>query len=193
MPNLNHGQEIAALDFSATIGSPMNAVVEAQAKSAMTTVKFIKEVGFEDETHPTNPGGVKYVEFKYEKTNPDDAAQTDSYLLKVPILTIVPIPYIRVEELKIKFNAKISSTTYDKNITAEQYGGSISAKAGWGWGSARLSAYYAKQKTNVSGSEVKRDYSLSVEVRAVQDEMPAGMERVLGIMEDLVAEEKIAA
>ena len=38
------GRELASLDFANLIGSPLNAVVESQAKSAITTANFIKEV-----------------------------------------------------------------------------------------------------------------------------------------------------
>ncbi len=40
---------IASLDFANLIGGPLNAVVEAQAKSAITTANFIKEVAFTKE------------------------------------------------------------------------------------------------------------------------------------------------
>merc|ERR1739848_794239 len=42
--------EIGSLDFKNIIGGPMNAIVDAQAQSALTTAKFISDVGLtEDE------------------------------------------------------------------------------------------------------------------------------------------------
>ena len=51
------GQELASLDFANLIGGPINAVVEAQAKAAITTANFIQEVGFDEK------GEVKNVSF----------------------------------------------------------------------------------------------------------------------------------
>ncbi len=207
--NLDHGQELSSIDFSAMIGGPLNAVVEAQAKSAMATINFIKTIGFEPDvvtpevpatgTNPatpatTKPGKAKTVVFAYDKTNPnydqdvEGSEEILTYELHIPTLAIAPIPYLRVEDVTIQFNAKITSAVYERNTTAEAYGGSISAKAGWGWGSARLSAYYSKRKSTVSGSQVNRTYSLDVKVHAVQDEIPAGLDRVLGILEDSISE-----
>jgi len=200
---MNHGDELSSIDFSAMMGSPLNAAVEAQIKSALATVDFIKQVGFEPDTVTngvTTPGKVRSVTFSYDKLNPlydptldtndtgNDDEATLTYNLTVPTLAIVPIPYLRVEDVTIQFNAKIASTTYQRNSTAESFGGNLSAKAGWGWGSARLSAYYSKRKSTVSGSTVNRTYALDVKIHAVQDEIPAGLERVLGILEDLITE-----
>ena len=202
---MNHGDELSSIDFSAMLGSPLNAAVEAQIKSALATVDFIKQVGFEPDVVDTNgvvttPGKVRTVTFSYDKLNPlydptldgnstgDDDKATLTYNLTVPTLAIVPIPYLRIEDVTIQFNAKIASTTYQRNSTAESFGGSLSAKAGWGWGSARLSAHYSKRKSSVSGNTVNRTYALDVKVHAVQDEIPAGLERVLGILEDLITE-----
>lgn len=190
---MNHGQELSSIDFASMIGGPLNAVVEAQAKSAMTTLDFIQNLGFVKETGATGEvsyGKAKTVTFTYNKVNPDNGKLYE-YELKVPTLAIIPIPYLRVEDVHIQFNAKISSTTYQRNATGESYGGSISAKAGWGWGSAKLSAYYSKRKSTTSGNQVNRTYSLDVKVHAVQDEIPAGLDKVLGILEDTMTEKEI--
>jgi hypothetical protein len=105
------GDEIANLDFAAMIGGPLNAVIKAQAQSAITSVDFIKSVGFDKD------GKVEQVAFEYMKTVPEKDAQgklTGNYKdvkqkLSVPLLTMLPIPFIRVEETTIDFNAKINS------------------------------------------------------------------------------------
>lgn len=61
MPNLNHGEELSSINFGNMIGAPLNAVITAQANAALSTVEFIKSVGFNDD------GTVKMVSFKYPK------------------------------------------------------------------------------------------------------------------------------
>lgn len=202
----SHGRELSSIDFESMLGGPLSAVVEAQAKAAMTSVRFIKEVGFEPDT--TNP---VYVSFKYpkevspyqpavEEERDEDGnvvvpareaqpAVWDEMTLTVPILTMLPIPFIRVEETTIDFNAKINSIetreeSRDFGLSAE-----LKASASWGWGKASLKVSTSYQSKSRSGTETKRNYSMAVHIRAVQDEMPPGMERLLGILEDAIKSE----
>jgi hypothetical protein len=67
----NPGQELSSINFSNMIGSPLRAVIEAQAEAALSTVNFIKSVGFKQgsSTNPEagNTGDPIYVTFKYPK------------------------------------------------------------------------------------------------------------------------------
>src|SRR6266852_4211047 len=69
MPNV--GQELATIDFASMLGGPLVAVVNAQSQAAMSSVNFIKSVGFEPATVDANgnpvPGQPIYVSFKYPK------------------------------------------------------------------------------------------------------------------------------
>jgi hypothetical protein len=53
----------------------------------------------------------------------------------------------------------------------------------WG-GSAKLNVSASYQKSTTQGSNVQRTYSLDIHVKAVQDDLPAGMEKILGILEN---------
>ncbi len=183
------GDELSSLDFESMIGGPLTAVIRAQAQSAQTSVDFIKSVGFnEDDGKPT------MVSFTYDKA----LEQTDSngtttvnvvpYSLTVPILTMLPIPFIRVEETTIDFNAKINSVQESRTSSSHDLNTALSAKAGWGPFSAKLKVSYSYKKTSSSGSKTERTYSMAVHVRAVQDELPAGTERLLGILENSIKE-----
>lgn len=200
------GQELSSIDFESMIGGPLVAIVNAQAQSAMTTVNFIKEVGFKkiegDQTpESAETGDPIYIKFKYPKElSPYQPATTDedgntvaaqpavyeTQTLEVPILTIVPIPYLRVEEATIDFKAKINSMSYRKTDTQFKVDASLEAKAGWLWGSAKLKVSTSYQRNTQEGNSVNRTYSLDIHVKAVQDEMPGGMEKILGILEDAI-------
>lgn len=174
------GQELSTIDFESVIGGPLVAIVHAQAQSALATVDFIKSVGFKED------GSVQDVTFGYVKTLPDGTTQASS--LSVPLLTIVPIPFLRVEEANLEFLAKINSVEYQETTTSDKLGVDLSAKASWGWGSAKLKVSYSHERQSRSGASVTREYSLTVKVKAVQDEMPGGMEKVMGILESLIKE-----
>lgn len=208
----NPGQELSSIDFESMIGGPLVAVINAQAQAAMSTVNFIKEVGFkkpsteEDAGDDTSTEEPIYVTFKYPKelspyqpAIPADSSATppvaaspavpavyEDQELKVPILTLLPIPFIRIDLTTIDFNAKINSVEYRKTDTRLKVDASLEAKAGWLWGSAKLKVSSSFQRTSQQGNTVNRTYSLAVHVKAVQDEMPAGMEKMLSILEGAI-------
>ncbi len=208
----NPGQELASIDFESMLGGPLVAVVNAQAQAAMSTVNFIKEVGFKKKTTEEAAGGDTgteepiYVSFKYPKelspyqpATPGDPSATppvpptpavpavyETQELKVPILTILPIPFIRIDLATVDFNAKINAVEYRKTDTNLKVDASLEAKAGWLWGSAKLKVSTSYQRTTSQGNTVDRTYSMAVHIKAVQDEMPAGMEKILGILEGAI-------
>lgn len=199
------GQELASIDFESMLGGPLVAVVNAQAQSAMATVNFIKEVGFKKPDDEEDAGGDTstkdpiYVTFRYPKEirpyepgNPATGvaptpAEYQDFELQVPLLTIVPIPYLRMDETTVDFNAKINSIEYRKTDTRLKIDSSLEAKAGWLWGSAKLKVSASYQRNSQQGNKVTRNYTMAVHIKAVQDEMPAGMEQVLGVLEGAIA------
>ena len=97
---MSYGNELAQIDFSSMIGGPLDAVIRAQAQAAMTTVDFIKQVGLNKD------GVANEVAFRYRR--PGQSGDQDvEHSLVVPLLTIVPVPFIRVDETVIDFKAKI--------------------------------------------------------------------------------------
>lgn len=280
------GQELASIDFESMLGGPLIAVVNAQAQAAMSSVNFIKSVGFESagedqDAEAPSVGKPIYVTFKYPKmvapfqpgaagellgvtvtdagqgydpqnapdvsfsggegsgaaatavvgsdgkvvridvTEPgsgytgapqvtigaatgqgarqatavanvdakadDVPAQFQEMKLEVPILTMLPIPFIRIDSASIDFNAKINSVEYTKTDTSLKVDSSASGRVRLGWfASAKFKVNTSYQRNTQQGTNVQRTYSMAVNIRAVQDEMPAGMERILGILEDAI-------
>ncbi len=196
------GQELASLDFENLIGGPLIAVVHAQAQAAMATVNFVKQVGFKPpEGGAQSPvdqttGEPSTVKFTYTKTVPKaDGSGTEDKTteLTVPFLTMLPIPYLRVQEANVDFLAKINSVQFRQVDTNLAVTGELEAKAGWLWGSARLKVSTTYQRQSKEGSTITRDYSMGVKVKAVQDDMPGGLDRVLTILESLIKEKEAAA
>jgi hypothetical protein len=195
------GQELSSIDFQSMIGGPLIAVVKAQAQSAQTSVDFIKSVGFNPEGSGTDAGKPTMVTFSYDKMvegtkNPTTGETSEptpaKFTLTVPILTMLPIPFIRVEEVTIDFNAKINSVQESTTTSSSDLNTSLSAKAGWGPFSASLKCSYSTKKSTSATDKTERTYSLVIHVRAVQDELPAGLDRLLGILEDTIKEVKTA-
>lgn len=283
------GRELSSINFEAMLGGPLIAVVNAQAQAAMSSVNFIKAVGFKagNADDPTNAqtGDPVYVSFKYPKevspfqpevpaqvtgvtvtvpgagyetppavtatpagggpgvgltlvatlnaaggiagitvtdpgsgytaaptiaidaptgANPTQAEASATFapkqdaiaavfqtmMLEVPILTMLPIPFIRIEETTIDFNAKITSVEETKTDSTfkldSEASGQVRYPPLFSVASVKLKVNTSYQKNTQSGTKVDRTYSLAVHIRAVQDEMPAGLEKILGILEDAI-------
>lgn len=279
---LQPGRELSTLDFKSIIGGPLIAVVEAQAQAALSTVNFIKAVGFKagDSKDPenSNTGEPIYVTFKYPKeVQPYQPATSYSFSirvtqggseysdkpsvtlsggggsgataeavvsegkitainvispgtgyksapsvsitdsegsgasasvdftpgkeatpavytdmkLEVPILTMLPIPFIRIDETTLDFNVKINSMEYRQVDDSFKINASTEAKGGFLYASAKLNVSTSYQRNTTQGEKVDRTYSMNVHVRAVQEEMPAGLEKVLGILEDAIRSQPV--
>lgn len=174
------GRELSSLDFGNLIGGPLNAVVEAQAKSAITTANFIREVAFDKE------GKVVNVDFSYEKSNTNGSKQ--EFKLTVPFLTMLPIPYIKVNEAVIEFNAKVTSTT--ESSSSSNFSTVVNASAGgsWWFASAKMNTKTSYQKQTSSNDTEKRTFDIHVRVNATNADMPGGTERILNMLEESIGE-----
>jgi hypothetical protein len=113
--------------------------------------------------------------------------------IEVPLLTMLPIPFIRVEEATIDFNAKINSIETQSQSSDLAIGGNLEVKQRWPGGSAKLNVSCSYKKTTASGSNVERTYSMHIFVKASQDEMPAGMEKLLGVLEGAMRSTPVGA
>ncbi len=116
--------------------------------------------------------------------------------IDVPILTMMPIPFIKIDNADIEFNVKINSVSNSKNIEESNRNITSNTTAGYkGWGAnvgTSLNASFSNQKSTSNSEEVKKDYSLNIKVHAVQDDMPAGMSKILDILEESIVTKTIS-
>ncbi len=212
MPNLV--AELNSLDFSVYIGGPLQAAVQAQHAASMSQVSFIQSVGFEDDpASTTTPKAQKlrYVDFAYAKSvanphfgksvatleaegfttaqataiavNINNKFLDDKVTIKVPFLTMLTIPALRIEEMTIDFNAKLTSTE-TSNVSSEF---AASAELGINYKIVNFKATASYKRTSNRGTSVEKTYNMGVHVTAVNDEIPAGLDRILTMLEDSIA------
>lgn len=173
---------LQAIPFGSIIGGPLNACIEAQAMAAQTTWKFIQEVGLN-----TNPdtGEKSAVNVSFQFLQGGRMVQ-----LNVPLLTIVPIPYIAIHSIDINFKANISasSSSVQEDSSQTEMGGSLDVTAGLKAGpfhmDAKMNANYSSKKDSKATQESKYsvEYTMDVAVKAGQDSMPAGLAKVLELL-----------
>ena len=179
---------LQAIPYAALIGGPLDACIKAQATSAMTTVDFIRKVGFR-QNPTTKEDEVVNVVFQY-------VADGQTFNIIVPLLAIVPIPYIGIDEISIDFKANISaeSSSVNEDTTNTTFGGEASGGLSLGFGPFSLKvdfkANYSSKKDSkaTQSSKYSVEYTMDVHVGASQADMPAGLAKVLNILESKIME-----
>ena len=174
-------QQLGMIPFGNLIGGPLNAAVEAQAKAANTTLEFIQAIGFVDGGDTVRNVTLKYMNGDVERT------------LEVPILTLVPIPYIRIDDMSIQFKASISASS-DQTQTdskSKSWEGKVSGSARYLFFKANMSASYSSKKdsSSTANSKYSVEYTIDINVHAVQDDMPGGMAKVLNLLTESIDRE----
>lgn len=171
------------IPFESIIGGPLSACIKAQAEAAVSTVNFIESVGLTN-----GKDGKKeaiYVVFSYvqggRKVN-----------VSVPLLTIVPIPYIAINNISLDFKVAItgtdSSSVVDEESLESNETKETSSKRGGGWLTTRKTSKMTTSVSTKKDSKSTQDSNFSIEatmdvrVQAGQESMPAGMAKVLELL-----------
>lgn len=175
-------QQLQMIPFGNLIGAPLDAAIKAQATAALTTVDFIQSVGLQKNASGQYEAVV--VAFSYS----DSRGVTRN--LVVPLLSIVTIPYLAIDEMTIDFKANISAessqsltTTTSTNLATE-----TSGSVGWWWWKANFKASVSSKKdsTATANSKYSVEYNMDVRVHAGQSNMPAGLATVLQILQESI-------
>lgn len=150
--------------------------------AAQTSWQFIQEVGLN--TDP-NTGQKEAVNVSFQFMQNGHMVQ-----LNVPLLTIVPIPYIAIHDIDINFKANISASSSSVSEQSSSSALDVGAEASIGakWGpfhmDAKMKANYSSKKDSKATQESKYsvEYTMDVAVKAGQDSMPAGLAKVLELL-----------
>lgn len=155
-PNTNSGSKVASalnsIPFGNIIGGPLAACVRAQAEAAHTTIDFIR--GFTMTNSELDPEGIEPITVTFtfimngEKTR-----------MTVPLMTIVPIPYMHIDYIDLNFTADITACDDGK-----------------------MEAKYATEgytRTEDDEQSVSVESKMGINVRASTSSMPSGMAKML--------------
>ena len=180
---------LSQIPFGAVIGGPLKAAVDAQGAAAIACYDFISKVGFSGEG---NEKKVVDITFVYERgsptANPPTVAKTS---ITVPLLTIMPLPFIRIESMTVNFKAAISATDSRSQTDATSSNKELKSEGtlGFAWWKVNASASVSSKKdsTATNTSKYSVEHTMDISVHAVQDDMPAGLAKILSIMTDAIA------
>ena len=189
------------IPFGNMIGAPLSACIQAQQEAAVTTVDFIRSVGLNTKTTKTTET-VKDAEGKEQEVEVEIEENEAIYVyfnfvqngrkvnISVPLLTILPIPYIAINTVDISFKATVNGTESSSSTFSSSFEKNKeinTKKAGLGWFKAKSTNMKTTISTKRDSSSTREsNYSIEatidVAVHASQDSMPAGMSKVLELL-----------
>lgn len=174
-----------AVDFGALVGAQLSALVEAEVLGAERTTQFIEDVGFERVTVDGREKlKLRTVAFEMRRRDVDGTVRV--HTIRVPVLTLVPIPLLTIEEASIEFELTVEEVKDVEEETRESERRTRLARFLPGRKS-RLKTRVAR--TSKTESTTKSD--LKMNVRIAQSPFPLGIERLLNTA-DLSVEDDVA-
>lgn len=172
-------EQFAGLDMKQLIGGPLSAAADASLNLASSTADFINRVGFDAD------GKLRTVAFAYQKRsmNEDGTSNLDEMKVDVPMLAIVPIPNLQVDEVNILFDMEVKQS--ERSESAMDMGATISGSMNLGFIKVSVSGSVSSHSSNTRSSDNSAKYH--VDVRATNHGIPEGLARVLDMMAANVA------
>jgi len=181
---------MSKVPLGAIIGGPLTAAVEAQAAAAVACANFIKNVGLT--TDANGKVSLSQVTFAFEHqpaaTAGNPQPSVENVKVSVPLLSMLPIPFIRIESLTANFKIAISaiderSETEKKTLDAD---GKLDASVGFGLWKVGASGSISSKKdsTATNTSKYSVEQTMDISLHAVQDDMPVGLARLLDLLKD---------
>jgi len=173
------GEQFAGLDMKQLIGGPLSAAAESSMLLANSTADFINKVGFDQK------GNLRTVAFGYQKrsVNEDGTTNLDEMKVAVPMLAIVPIPNLQIDEVNILFDMEVKQS--EKSESEMDLSASATASLNLGLFKVSISGSVSAHQSNTRSSDNSAKYH--VDVRATNHGTPEGLARVLDMMAANVA------
>ena len=142
------------IPFGNLIGGPLSACILAQADAAQTALDYIQQVSMQ----PSDLGDDSFEPVTVSFTFQSDGQKR---VLVVPLLTIIPVPFIGVDHMDISFTADVKNsegTTLKGHFTAP-----------------------AREVEQEEESQFEVENLIEVKVHAVMSEMPSGLAKLLDV------------
>lgn len=172
-------EQFAGLEMDKLIGGPLTAAADASTLLANSTADFINRIGFDAN------GKVRTAAFMYQKrsVNEDGTSNLDEMKIDVPMLAIVPIPNLQVDEVNILFDMEVKQS--EKQEGSMDLGASVTGTLNLGIVKVSVTGNVSAHSSNTRSSDNSAKYH--VDVRATNHGTPEGLARVLDMMAANVA------
>lgn len=187
--------QFSGLDMANLIGGPLKAACDAHMMMAAATAKFIEDVGLEA---PDKDGRrkVRTTSFSFTRAATDEQGNgigQEQVSMDVPLLSIVKVPTLGVDEVDVTFDMEVKSSTSSESSSDKS--GELEANAGLKVGpfhmDVKIKGSISCHEKNTRSSDNSAKYH--VKVHAKDFGAPEGLSRMLDILATASTPTAIAA
>ena len=177
--------EFQALPLEYLIAAPLKGVINAQRIAAETTQHFVESMIDKDK----NPTTINF-KAKQSSTNNAGIVSTNDIEVSAPLLSIIPIPHLRIDSYTSTFRFEVKQTWDQKK--SKEWGAETSLKVG---GNPFVKGSIAGSVSSKTSEEstMNRSGSIEITVNASESLMPKGLEKILNILSESITSEPIKA
>lgn len=171
----NVSENFKGLPIAELIAAPLTAACDSQKKLAQSAFEFMTEIGFKD-------GGKtpRLLEFNLQRPIEGSTIKQD-IAVQAPVLGLVPIPALLVDDVQIDFQMEVTATETDK--TESKTEGSMDSSLKFGCfvrGSVNISGKVSSSRENTRSTNQTAKYQVHVSAR--QQQPTEGLSKLMDIM-----------
>lgn len=175
-----------AVEFGAFVGAQLAALIEAEVEGAERTAEYIETVGFDKvKVRDTEKLVLRTVAFDMNRRDTDGSIRT--HTIRVPVLTLIPIPLLTIEEARIEFDLLVEDIV---DVDEETRDATTTSGVGRLFTRKRSQLKTRVARTTKERSTTRAD--LKITVKITQSAFPLGIERLLNTA-DLSVEDDVDA
>src|SRR3990172_4030872 len=105
-----------AIDFGELVGAQVRALIEGELEGAEQTWRFIEEVGFTR----NKDGQLELQLLTFDMVRLDVDGERRTHTITIPVLTLLPLPMLSIQEANIGFHLTVEGVTTTKVSGADQ-------------------------------------------------------------------------
>lgn len=166
------------LELQQLIAAPLVATIEADTMSAQKYLDYLTKIAFDDCDPSTGKtGNLRTLAFSY--TEQDSDGKTYQREVSVPLITILPLPLLHVEEADFDFDIKIIDALtekFEESFSFDEGTAKDSGKQERMKMRASLAPRSGKHEGELQQSLAA---NMKVKVKMRQSDMPAGLSNIL--------------
>lgn len=165
--NSQQKSPLGELDFNRIIGGPLSACVNAQEEAAQATLEYLNGVVFRKKDGDPYSLEPVTVTFYFESAGMVNR-------LVMPLLCIVPVPYLQIEQVNLTFQATVTESSMRDNKLL------LKAKYSAPGDSAEV--------TDVTKEEFKSKRCIDVNLCVTTADMPMGISKLIELFNNQLVE-----
>lgn len=172
---------LTGLPISELIGNPLIAASKAQFSLAETALTFINKIGFVEKDGIRQANLLKF-QIDQPTISKDGENGKITHDVQAPMLGLVPLPSLLIEDVSVDFQMEISTSTASKEENKSEAELKAGASAGWGWGKASVEFTGKVSSSRENTRSTNQTAKYNVRVNARQQQQTEGLSKLMDIM-----------